>query len=64
MCKPTYICAKFLMELTFNDNKCIHTHVWFKQYLLDQPNTCTTGVQYYSAHMFMSSVVFVHRALH
>ena len=20
---------------------------WFKQYLLDQPNTCTTGVQYY-----------------
>ena len=21
---------------------------WFKQYLLDQPNTCTIGVQYYN----------------
>ena len=22
-------------------------YIWFKQYLLDQPNTCTIGVQYY-----------------
>ena len=39
------------------------TQLWFKQYILDQPNTCTIGVQYYHRLLIENSALWTKKYL-
>ena len=47
----------FLQFHEVNYNKAFRYYVWFKKSLLDQPNTCTVGVQYYHGLLILSQLL-------